>query len=271
MMPDNDLPIFAPDLPVMTSFAQNREDVLLRRVLAEVERGFYVDVGAQSPDEDSVTRHFYDRGWRGINVEPHPHYFAQLAAARPRDINISRAASNRGGRATFRFIDGSGLSSLHAEASAIAARHGFATREDEVELFRLEDVLRTEAPADIHFLKVDVEGEERAVLEGANLRLYRPWIVLVEATLPTVPTPCWDRFEDVLLAARYEPVYFDGLNRWYLRQESLHLKSRFSVPVCVFDHFLTWREVASAPPRPMAAPTRQPVQAASFSAAFGRR
>ena len=32
--------------------------------------GFYVDVGAGHPTEDSVTRHFYDLGWRGINVEP---------------------------------------------------------------------------------------------------------------------------------------------------------------------------------------------------------
>src|SRR5438105_2444255 len=48
--------------PMMVSFAQNHEDVLLARAFAEVGQGFYVDVGANDPSADSVTRHFYDRG-----------------------------------------------------------------------------------------------------------------------------------------------------------------------------------------------------------------
>ena len=52
------------------SFAQNLEDVVLHRALMGVTHGFYVDVGANSPDEQSVTRAFYERGWHGINIEP---------------------------------------------------------------------------------------------------------------------------------------------------------------------------------------------------------
>ena len=57
------------------SYAQNYEDVMLWRVLRDVERGFYVDVGAADPEEWSVTRAFYDRGRSGINVEPLEEYF----------------------------------------------------------------------------------------------------------------------------------------------------------------------------------------------------
>ena len=39
-------------------YAQNFEDVLLRRALRGVEAGFYVAVGASHPDADSVTRAF---------------------------------------------------------------------------------------------------------------------------------------------------------------------------------------------------------------------
>ena len=35
------------------SFAQNLEDVVLHRALSEITHGFYVDVGANSPDEQS--------------------------------------------------------------------------------------------------------------------------------------------------------------------------------------------------------------------------
>lgn len=37
---------------------------------------------------------------------------------------------------------------------------------------------------EIHFLKVDVEGMEEAVLKGNNWILYKPWILIVESTLP---------------------------------------------------------------------------------------
>jgi len=45
------------------SYAQNHEDVLLYRALKGVGKGFYIDVGANDPEEDSVTKAFYDRGW----------------------------------------------------------------------------------------------------------------------------------------------------------------------------------------------------------------
>jgi hypothetical protein len=45
------------------SYAQNFEDVMLERAFADLAEGFYVDVGAWDPDLESVTRHFYERGW----------------------------------------------------------------------------------------------------------------------------------------------------------------------------------------------------------------
>jgi hypothetical protein len=56
-----------------------------------VGSGFYIDVGSQHPDIDSVTRAFYDRGWRGVNIEPVPAYIELLRAARPRDVNLGIA------------------------------------------------------------------------------------------------------------------------------------------------------------------------------------
>ena len=57
------------------SYAQNFEDVILWRALHDVTPGFYIDIGANSPTIDSVTKAFYERGWRGINVEPPLHFF----------------------------------------------------------------------------------------------------------------------------------------------------------------------------------------------------
>ncbi len=85
----------------MISHAQNGEDVVLRRAFADREGGFYIDIGACHPVEDSVTLHFYERGWRGVNVEPDRALFDRLTAARPRDVNLCVAIGQERGRADF--------------------------------------------------------------------------------------------------------------------------------------------------------------------------
>ena len=72
----------------MISYAQNFEDVMIARLFDDTHRGFYVDVGAAHRDLLSVTRHFYDRGWSGVNVEPTFCFYPLLCDARPRDINL---------------------------------------------------------------------------------------------------------------------------------------------------------------------------------------
>jgi hypothetical protein len=64
-------------------------------------------------------------------------------------------------------------------------------------------------------------------------------VVLVEATEPNRPVPNHDAWEDVLLAARYEFVLFDGLNRFYVRAEEPALVAPLSAPANVFDDFIT--------------------------------
>ena len=75
----------------MISYAENHEDVLLERCFKGSTEGFFIDVGAWEPVDQSVTNHFSSRGWRGINVEPVPEYFARLQAARPRATSICSA------------------------------------------------------------------------------------------------------------------------------------------------------------------------------------
>ncbi len=228
----------ARDTMTFISYAQNFEDVLLWRALGTVERGFYIDVGAQHPDADSVTRAFYDRGWTGVNVEPLLAEAARIRAARPRDVTLQLALGAEAGEAVLHALDGTGLSTLDP---AIAAGHARtrAVREVVVPVRTLAEVCRLYAPADIHFLKIDVEGAERAVLQGADFQAFRPWIILAEATAPDSTTPTHAEWEPLLLDAEYRFVWFDGLNRYYVASERHDaLASAFGTPPNVFDDFL---------------------------------
>ena len=46
----------------LISYAQNYEDVMLWRAVGHIDDGFYIDVGAVWPTNDSVTKLFYDHG-----------------------------------------------------------------------------------------------------------------------------------------------------------------------------------------------------------------
>ena len=220
------------------SYAQNCEDVLLWRALGGVERGFYIDVGAQHPDIDSVTRAFYDRGWSGVNIEPLVEEAARLRAARPRDVTLQLALGATSGTAPFFAVEGTGLSTLDA-AVAREAAGSHPVRETTIAVRTLAEICRLHAAPEIHFLKIDVEGAEQAVLEGADLVAFRPWIVLAEATAPLSTRQNHAGWEPLLLAADYVFVWFDGLNRYYVSRERLEqLAPAFRIQPNVFDDFL---------------------------------
>ncbi|HEY9723236.1 MAG TPA: FkbM family methyltransferase [Oscillatoriaceae cyanobacterium] len=231
---------------VFVSYAQNYEDVMLWRALKHVPRGFYLDVGAWSPDEDSITRAFYERGWRGLNLEPNLEWQAQLSAKRPEDINLPLAIADRPGSETFYFFANLGLSTLDA---AVAERHmaeGWTAEPGTVEVTTLNAVWEAHVGGrDVHFLKIDVEGFEEQVLRGNDWRAHRPWIVVVESTQPMSRIESHALWEAILTDADYRLAYRDGLNRFYVAAEHAELLPALQYPPNVFDRFVRAAEAAS--------------------------
>src|ERR1700681_759495 len=225
------------------TYAQNFEDVILWRALKHIDRGFYVDCGAYDPTRDSVTKTFYDRGWRGINIEPIPSLLQEFVVQRPLDANLAIAISDGSDGAEFYEIAGTGLSTLVHTIAQQHTKAGLSTRVIKVPTTTLSDVLRQFAPSEIHFLKIDVEGAEHLVLRGADFDRFRPWIVLVEATHPPPQQPSRKAWEETLLNASYDFAYFDGLNRFYVAKEHSELSKLIAFPPNVFDDFILVEQI----------------------------
>lgn len=226
----------------MTSYAQNREDVLLDRLFPRGLKGFYIDVGANDPVSNSVTKHFYDLGWRGINVEPAGAPFSRLQEARARDVNLNLGLSDREDTLTFHeFPPGiSGISTFSAEHAGWHNEQGHPSEERSVPVTTLAKICAEHVDADIDFLTIDVEGHEREVLEGGDWTRWRPRVVVVEATQPATTNPTHQEWEHVLIDAGYTFAAFDGLNRYYVREEDVHLAEGLAIPVNVTDLFLPY-------------------------------
>lgn len=221
----------------LVSYAQNFEDVILWRALKHVAQGCYIDIGANDPVVDSVSLAFYERGWRGVHVEPMPEYAIKLRAARL-DETVIEAAIGEGSKPTELFsFAGTGLTT---SLPRNAAQHRVAGHSDTALLVptrSLASVFDEIGPRAIHWLKIDVEGMERDVLASWNNNPARPWIVIIESTLPNSPVENVEDFESLILARGYGMVYFDGLNRFYLHQDHANIRPAFGPGPNYFDHF----------------------------------
>jgi FkbM family methyltransferase len=226
--------------PPFISYAQNSEDVVLWRALGEYGPGFYIDVGAADPVAESVTKAFYDAGWRGINLEPMPGAYQLLRDDRERDVNLRLAAESGPREAEYFSIDGgNGLSSGVPDLAQRYREQGSQVEAVSVDVTTLATICHQFVQTEIHFLKIDVEGMEAEVLAGADFKSYRPWVVLVEATEPNRPIPAHGAWEPSLFDAGYEFTLFDGLNRFYVAAEKAQLLGhRLNAPANVLDNFV---------------------------------
>lgn len=209
---------------------------MLWRAFKDVKDGFYVDIGAQHPVVDSVSKSFYEAGWRGVHVEPVPEFAELLRSDRPDEDVLQLALGNRKGMLDLFTIPGTGLST---QIEDFAARHlaerNLAATVMAVPVLPASVALKKYAGRLLHWMKLDVEGAERDVLEGWDFHELSPIIILIEATEPNSQRLSHEDWEPLVLQAGYQFAYWDGLNRFYVRSDRSELLDCFSTPPNVFD------------------------------------
>ncbi len=235
----------------MISYAQNLEDVLIERFFRGDAPQTYIDVGAAHPSYHSVTKHFYNSRWTGINIEPRSHFFEKLSVERPRDHNLNCAISDTAGQLTFYEVtcpdfpgaDTGGLSTLDAERADDYCRQGFEVQAKQVPIRTLSQILEEKAWQEIGFLKIDVEGFELQVVRGLDLGRWRPRLVVAESTLPTTDIVCDDDVQQHLQSSGYVAAAYDGLNRFYIREEDRERLPRLQAPANVTDGYVLAEQI----------------------------
>ncbi|VVO29657.1 hypothetical protein PS712_04909 [Pseudomonas fluorescens] len=220
------------------SYAQNFEDVMLWRALSGVSKGFYIDIGAQDPIHDSVSLAFYEHDWRGVHVEPTEQYSSKLRAARPDEV-IEQVAIGSGVESLefYEFTD----TGLSTSDDAIARMHldsGYQAIHRVVPVMSLDTLLEKYRERTINWMKIDVEGLEKNVIESWVESPIRPWILVIESTLPMSQEQTHGDWENLILAKGYRFAYFDGLNRFYVHEAHSELLEAFNCPPNVFDRFV---------------------------------
>ena len=216
----------------MYSFSQNFEDVYIYRAFSEITDGFYIDAGAFDPLVDSVTKMFYDLGWSGINLEPGP-TFPSLAC-RIRDLNLPYALTDKEGKIEY-YYNASDPGTSTTAQSNMPSESSYQQPYDVVSM-TLTSLVKAHAPdRHIHFLKLDIEGSEWDVLRSTDWHVIRPELIIVESSKPYTNIRRDQGWAEHMKSFDYEEVFFDGINTYYLRKESLFRRDAFNYPVNVLD------------------------------------
>ena len=171
-----------------TSFAQSGEDLVISflfEYLLSLAAPTYLDIGAWHPTIHNNTFLFYQRGARGVLVEPNDEYCRLLTDVRPGDaILCAGVGTGAGTEADYYMLTGSGLNTFSKEQAerveqSSKGRHRIL-KVVKKPLLNINDVIAKHFAKAPDLVSVDVEGLDLAILKSLDFARYRPRVFCVE-------------------------------------------------------------------------------------------
>jgi FkbM family methyltransferase len=193
------------------SYSQFGEDLFLTGILGyERTSGTYVDVGCFHPIGYSNTYIFYQRGWRGIAIDPNPGMRSEWQRYRPKDIFLNFAISKAPGEKTYlingrnpemnTIVDDDRISQFDPKKYTVSSCKALPLREI------LDRHLNGRK---IDFLNIDCEGMDTEILETNDFEKYRPFMIAIEDSTISADT----KINQFLQNVGYEYKAYMGLTK----------------------------------------------------------
>jgi FkbM family methyltransferase len=173
-------------LHAAAAYSWEGEDILAWKILQDhfrVGNGFYVDIGAHHPSFLSNTFLFYQRGWRGINIDAMPGSMAAFRQIRPEDTNLEIGIAPESSFKVFVRFDDPGLNGFLTEdqISSQTGRGCKVVGTSVVECMPITAILdRYSVRGNFDLLSVDIEGAELDVFGSLDFDRYRPKLIIAE-------------------------------------------------------------------------------------------
>lgn len=160
---------------------QEGENVILERIFAKKNKGYYIDIGAHHPVRFSNTLNLYQKGWTGINVEPNQETIKIFRKMRSRDLNLNIAVSTKKNTCNYYKFKEPALNTTDIKIYRMRERQGYKCIETSiVQTQTLNEILLQNCKKKIDLLKIDVEGNELDVLKSNNWKKFTPNVIICE-------------------------------------------------------------------------------------------
>lgn len=198
------------------SYSQNCEDLVIDKLLKDIEIGFYIDIGAYDPYRFSNTYKFYKKGWNGINIEPDINNYLKFVKKRPKDINLNIGIGLKEGKFLFYKFFPDTLSTFSKKSANKYKKEGFKlVNKIKISVKKLSYVFSKYcANREISFISIDAEGNEIEILKANNWNKYRPKILCVESYASSGNKYSIERskLERFMERKNYKLVYSNSVN-----------------------------------------------------------
>ena len=198
------------------TFSQHGEDLRLLATLQDADaKGPYLDVGCNHPFRLSNTYLLYQKGWRGLCIDPLPQFRDAFQHWRPQDIFHCAAVGETAIELPFFEFESDVLSTFDVNlADAYRARGFRLLRKLMIPVVTIDSVLEFHGlTPPLSLLSLDIEGHELSALRSINLQYWRPMFICMEAL--TADGSRNETAIQYLLEQGYRPIVDMGLNIVY--------------------------------------------------------
>ncbi len=138
---------------------------------------------AHSPFYFSNTAYFYQKGCRGVNIEPNPLLFKNFIKYRKNDVNLNIGVADKEGELDFYVMSASTMSTFSlVNAQNLEREHSLKIVEVlKVKVSTIQNIIdkycRGKFP---DFLSLDVEGFDGTILRSIDYSKISPTVICVE-------------------------------------------------------------------------------------------
>ena len=156
-------------------------DLIITKLLNSKNKGIYIDVGCHHPFLNNHSYLLYKSGWEGINIDIDYNSIDMFNFFRKSDVNIQTAVTDHKGEVDLFFYHN------RAAKNTISKEFGSDAKEQKkINSDTLNNIIENSKfkNSKIDFVSIDVEGNEMNVLNGFNLKKYKPKLILLEFILP---------------------------------------------------------------------------------------
>jgi FkbM family methyltransferase len=168
------------------SYSQSGEDVIINYLFStyNITNPTYLEIGTNWPVKCNNTFYFYNRGCRGVCIEPDREMYELIKRTRPHDtvLNIGIGLSDVK-EAVFYLFPGevNGWSTFSKEEAQIREKEsGIKPKEVIVPLRNINSIIEENFSPYPNFISLDVEGLDLEILKSMDFNRFRPEIICVE-------------------------------------------------------------------------------------------
>lgn len=194
---------------IINSYSQDKEDLIVEKLI-DKKKGRFLEIGGYHPKRLSNTYRLYQKGWRGVIVEPNPEVKEIFNKVRPADLFLNIGVGDKNGVLTYyRFLIPA-LNTFLKEEAIISQKKGHKLCGiEKIKVKRISEIIKE----NFDFLSIDTEGMDYQILKSWPWQKYRPKVICVEAGNSDVSKFLSTKKYQLIKKTKYNLIFKDDLQK----------------------------------------------------------